>query len=660
MSQSTRAVSARLSLKILASFASAMFAPVPEAHAQETTDLPEIFITADRFGIEQEKLGSASTVITREQLEDSGAVYIQDALRTVPGLAVNRGGSFGSLTQVRVRGAEGNHVVVVVDGIEMNNPVQGEFDFSNLLVDNIERIEVLRGPQSASWGSNALAGVINIVTRKGSKGVRATASAEAGTFDTQQLSGGLYAGTDRARMALSATRLRTDGINISDFGSEQDGDGNLTLSAKGDVDITRFFNIEGVFRHNKHDLDSDKQDFDFPATATQGLVLDADDVTKREESFGRVQGTLNLFGERWEQKVFYTGADTQSDTYQNGTRSSGNLGRRSHYGYQSVMRFDTPAFANAQHTLIGLVESETERFRNTAPTANAAQAQWFERELVGKVGEYRLGLWDSLFFTGAYRHDENDTFENAETYRATAAYLLRRTGTRLHGSIGKGVTNPTFTEQFGFNPNTFDGNPNLVPEVSRGWDAGIEQKFFDDRLTVDVTYFKADLENEIVGTFDNMTFRSSVDNLTEDSKREGVEVSLVAKPTRSLDIVGSYTYTDSVQVRNGVEQREVRRPEHMASLDVNYRFRNNRAQVGLGVVYNGDMDDLEFISATPETVVTLDNYTLVRLSGSYRINENVQWYGRVENVFDERYEEVFGFNTPGLGAYTGIRVKLGE
>jgi vitamin B12 transporter len=627
--------------------------------AQETLELDELVVSAGRFAIEAEKLGSATTIITQEQIENSGSIYTSDLLRSLPGVAVNRTGGSGGLTQVRLRGAEGNHVVVVIDGIEVNNSVQGEFDFSNLLAEDIERIEILRGPQSASWGSNALAGVINITTKKASKGFSASAKAQYGSFNSKLFSGRVAAGNDWARLAMTLTNQNTDGFNISDFGTEEDGDNNTTFAAKGDVDLAKNFNISGVLRYMRHHLDTDNQDFAFPATASQGLVIDTNNETRRKELYAKGEATLNLFDDRWIHKAFITGVDTKSRSYSDDVLSSGNNGERLNYGYSSQLTFETPNFANARHTIIGLVERETEKFRNTVPST-LAQDQEFKRTINGYVAEYRLDLFDSLFLTGAYRLDDNDKFDDAETYRLTAAYLIKDTGTRLHFSYGKGITNPTFFEQFGFSPDRFDGNPNLSPEESIGWDFGVEQSLFNKRLILDVTYFESNLENEIVSTFDNTTFRSSVDNLDEKSERKGVEVSFTAKPTDQFDITGAYTYTDSFEIRNGQKLEEVRRPEHTASLDVTYRFLQDRARLSAGVVYNGKSEDLEFISSTPETRVTLDDYTLLRLSGSYDVNDRVRWYGRLENLFDENYEEVFGFNTPGFAAYTGIKINLGE
>ncbi|MEM1198959.1 MAG: TonB-dependent receptor, partial [Pseudomonadota bacterium] len=214
--------------------------------------------------------------------------------------------------------------------------------------------------------------------------------------------------------------------------------------------------------------------------------------------------------------------------------------------------------------------------------------------------------------------------------------------------------------QFGFVPDRFDGNPNLVPETSTSWDVGIEQALFDGALVVDVTYFNANLENEIFGTFDFVTFRSSVANEDDESTREGIEVSLTAKPTPDVTIKGSYTYLRAREVRNNVSVVEVRRPKHSASLDVFAKFYDGRLRTNLGIVYNGKMEDLEFVAATPQTRVTLGDYVLGRLSAEYDITDGITWFGRMENLFNSNYQEVLFFETPGFAAYTGFRIDLGQ
>ncbi len=617
--------------------------------------LPEVLVTASLDGIDSKKVGSAFTVITGEQLKNSGTTYVSDALRSVPGVSVSRTGGSGSFTQVRLRGAEANQVLVLIDGIEVSNPVQGEYDFAGLLVQNIDRIEVLRGPQSALWGSNATAGVINIITKKATQGLRTTGFLEGGSFSTLRANTGISYGAKRVRGALNLGFFRTNGTNNSFLGSERDGDRNFTASFNGDVDLTENLNIEGILRYTDKNGELDPQDFAFPATPTQGLVIDGDAESKSKEFFGRLSARLSLFDDRWVQKFSGAMADVNRDSLTNGAKTSGTDGKRSTFSYLSTVKFETPNFLNARHTFSGLVERKYETFRNTSPTANPAQTALKKRTLYGFAGEYRVDLFDNLFLSAAARYNKNDAFKDASTFRVTAAYLIDRTNTRLHTSLGSGITNPTFFEQFGFNPLTFDGNPNLKPERSLGWDAGIEQTFFDDRLTIDVTYFQSRLKNEILGTFDFATFRSSVANLSGKSKRQGIEVTATARPLENVDLRASYTYTNSKDA-NGVT--EVRRPKHIASFDATARFLEDRLTFNLGVAYNGKNEDLEFIAATPATRVILDDFVLVNLSASYQITDNVQWVGRVENALNTQYQEVFSFNTPGVAAYSGFRVNF--
>lgn len=626
-----------------------------QGFAQGTTILPEVLVTGSRFGVDAQKVGNAHTVITGKELANAGHIYAADALRKIPGIALNRSGNSGGLTQVRLRGAEGNHVLVLIDGIEVSNPVQGEYNFTGLLVENIERIEVLRGPQSALWGSNATAGVINIITKKAQQGISIISTIEAGSFATVKASTGLFIGDDRVRIALNAGALNTKGTNVSSFGSERDGDRNLTLSFKGDVDITKMLNLDGVLRYVARRNELDPQDFIYPATPTNGLVVDGDRASKSGELFGKTTATFRFLEGNWVHKISAALTDTKLDSFADGPKTSGTEGRREVFSSLNLLKFETPAIAGAHHTFTSLIERKYESFRNTAPTATPDQAKRQHRTLYGFAGEYRVDLWDQLFLSGALRYDKNDKFKNTHTFRTTAAYLLSSSDTRFHGSIGTGVTNPSFFEQFGFSPSRFDGNPGLKPEKSLGWDIGVEQNFFNKKLSIDVTYFQADLKDEIISTFDSVTFRSSVANLSGKSQRRGVEVSLKAQPVSNLDLGINYTYTHSTDATGA---KEVRRPMHIASFDATLRFLQDRAKLNLSIAYNGKNEDLEFVASTPRTRVTLDDYALVNLAGTYQISDNVQWYGRVENLLDQQYQEIFSFNSPGITAYSGFKFNL--
>lgn len=628
----------------------------PAAGAQVQV-LPEVVVSASRIPVPAEQVGSAYTVIPSEALRRQQTTLLSEALRDVPGLAVNRAGVAGNTTQVRIRGAEANQTLVLIDGIEVADPTVSEFNFASLLAEDVERVEIIRGPQSALYGADAIGGVINIITRRGSKdGTVVGGMAEAGSFGTRQVNGSVRSGTERWNGALSATWLETNGTNIARFGDEDDGATNLTLFGNGGVQALDNLEIRLSGRYVATENEFDPQDFAFPATPTNGLVIDGDEVQETDQLFGRIEATLTLLDGSLEQTLGAAGSDVTKEFESDGVRTSTNEGTRTSLDYQSTLRFDTAEIADAAHTLVFLVEREDESFENRGAGPDAPENQEQDRHLWGLVGEYRLDLFERLFLSGALRHDFNSDFEDATTWRATAAYVVPWTETRLHGSYGTGVTNPTFFEQFGFFPDSFTGNPDLRPEESEGFDIGIEQPFWDGRVVVDVTYFQADLDDEIVTVFDPATGFLSVDNQAGRSERQGIEVSLEADLTDGLSLDVAYTYLDAEDPDGLIE---IRRPRHSASLGLDQRFLDDRANLGVSVRYTGAQEDSEFVATTPDSRVELDPYTLVNLYGGYQITEQVEAFGRIENLLDQDYEEVFSFTSPGIGAYAGVRVRFG-
>lgn len=630
---------------------------ISPVEAQEPPiSLPDLVVSASRVAVPAEQVGSAVTVITAQDLEERQTVLVSDILRDVPGLSVNRMGGVGAVTQVRIRGAESNQTVVIIDGVEAGDPVSGEFDFSTLLASDIERIEVLRGPQSALWGADAIGGVINIVTRKGAKGWQAHLSGEGGSFGTAQGNARISGGTDKMDGAFSIAGLTTDGINFAREGSEKDGAANVNLNGNVRYRPTDLLELSLTGRYVNARTDTDPQDFAYPPTPTEGLVIDGDEEARTSQFSGRAQASLALLDGAWVNTLGANLTNSDSRYYTDGARTNSNEGQRAKIDYQSSYQFDTPGFADGAHELILLGEYGRETFENKGASPDAFENQKRHREQTGLVGEYRLGLWDQLFLSAALRQDWNTGFDDATTYRLTGAYVLPRVESRLHASFGTGVTNPTFYEQFGYYPGSFVGNPDLKPEKSKGFDIGIEQPFWDRRVVADITYFHTDLEDEIVAEYDPVTFLSTTVNQDGRSKRQGVELSLSAEPWEGFTARASYTYTDAKDPDGG---QEIRRPRNVASLSASQRLLENKALLGFSVQYNGKQVDSEFVSSTPGTRADLDAYTLVNLFGSYALTEQMELYGRVENLFDEDYEEVFSYNTPGIAFYAGMRVRFG-
>ncbi|WP_158264423.1 TonB-dependent receptor [Nitratireductor sp. StC3] len=614
----------------------------------EITKLDRLLISEGRTPVEAEKSGRAHTVIPGETLQQNRVRYVADALRMVPGVAVSRTGAYGGLTQLRMRGAEGNHVLVMIDGIEMNETSSGEFDFGSLLVDDIERIEVLRGPQSAFWGSNATAGVINIITKRGERnGFSTSIRSEAGTDGTWLGGLSMRGGGENYDVALSGLLRNTGGFNVSDYGTERDGDRNATMNGRFTVDLTPALSVDGTLRYVDRKSDLDAQDYGW-GSPTYGQVLDTDDQVASRELFGSLGATHVAFDGALTQRLRFTGSDTFRENFAGGALTSSNSGARYNGLYQATWEFDTPSLLEARHRLTGGYEWERETFLPSHLTNKLA------RNTNSFVGEYRGEFLDQVSLNAALRRDDNDAFSDVTTYSLSAAWRIPGTDTRLHASLGTGVTNPTFFEQFGYLPTQFVGNPGLLPEESFGWDVGVEQGFFGGMLVVDLTYFNQDLTNEIATSYAGPL--PTPVNLGGRSERQGVEVAATVDLFNGFTATATYTYTDATEqtVAGGPRLVEVRRPKHSGSLNTAYNFYDNRARVFGEVVFNGEMLDLDF-STFPSSRVRLKPYTVVNVGGSFRFNETVEGFARIENLFDEEYEDVLGYNTQGLVAFFGLK-----
>lgn len=615
---------------------------------QETVQLKEIIVTAGRTPIEEGKTGRAVTVITGKQLEQNQVRYVADALRMVPGFAVSRSGSKGGMTNIRVRGAESNHLLVMVDGVEMNAASGDAFDFGALQAADIDRIEILRGPQSAFWGSNALAGVVNIITKGGKRdGFKISGTTEGGSQNSWLGGVLLQGGAENYDMALGASYRRTKGFNISNIGDEKDGDENLTLNGKVNVDLSDTAKLDATLRYVKNRTDLDNMTSQNPLDS---IGLEG----KTNELLGSIGLTWTALDDALTQKLRFTGSDRKYE-YSAPDYPAENKGSRYKVSYQATYAFDTPSFADAHHKITGGIEWQQERFRQVAtendlsnPWMDPTQFEHHKRSMYSFIGEYNGEFADQFYVNLGLRHDVNKDFDDATTFSLSGAWAIPDTNARLHSSVGTGVTNPTFFEQFGYTPSTFVGNPNLKPEKSLGWDIGLEYSFFDGFLVTDVTYFIQNLTDEIKGSSQTVT------NLDGKSKRHGVELAATLNLFHGFTAGGTYTYTSS---RTPTGEQATRRPRHSGSLNVAYTFYEDRARLFGEAVFNGNMKDSDF-SFWPSKTVDLKSYTVVNIGGSYKFTDKLEGFARIENLFDKKYQEVYGYNTPGLGAFAGLKASF--
>ncbi|MCB1476982.1 MAG: TonB-dependent receptor [Rhodobiaceae bacterium] len=627
--------------------------------------LPELIVSADQVPVPSKAAGSAVTVIGSEEIENSKAVTLVDILRGQPGVSLNQAGTRGSLTEIRMRGSEANHVLVYVDGIEVNRPGEGGFDFSGLLAADVERVEILRGPQSGIYGSNAMGGVISIVTKsgRGLEGYEGNVRAEGGTRGSAAGGFTFRAGKGPAWGSLSVSGLTTDGDNIARSGNEKDGTQDFSVIAKGGFEVSPALEVDGVLRYVNRSVESDPQDFDCLAfdaffncltpSPTYGLVIDGADFSQMQDLSGRATARLTTMDGAWIHEL--TGSFNAIDTrFQPGVGADSRAEeRRQAVLYKSIYNFQTGGGA-IEHTITGLLEFQRETFRQTQATATPSQRTLKVRDTGSAATEY-LVRFGNASLTGALRHDANDGFADATTWRATGAYDMPQVAARFHASIGTAVTNPTFYELFGFFPNQFVGNPALKPESSKGFDIGVEKTFLDGDFVVDVTYFQQDLEDEIITVFGFPA--STAANVAGKSQRKGVEVSAKWQPLAWLDLTAAYTYLESTQTGF---VREVRRPRHSGRVDATARFADDRARVTVGAKWSAGMIDTEFLPNFPYSrIAALKDFVTVDAAVSYLVRPDVEVYARVENLFDAKYEEVFSYEAPGVTAYAGVVWRFG-
>ncbi|WP_430420883.1 TonB-dependent receptor plug domain-containing protein [Phenylobacterium sp.] len=635
-----------------------------------------VIVTGTRSpeGVDAAKVGASVTVITPEQMQDRQVRLVSDVLRDVPGFAWDHYDPIGGLTAVRVRGAEGNHVLTLIDGIEAADPFQGEYDFGQLLSDDVARIEILRGAQSALYGSDAIAGVINYITPTAAEQPGGRIRVEAGshrTFGGAARYGVVLGPLD---LVLNADVQTTDGYVMQTLpnGRRKVGSELENFSAKAAYDVTDALRLRGVVRYTNTHAETNSSSFGRGQIDSFGSYSDATSL------FWFAGADLKLLDGAWTHSLSIQGLDAERNGYSANRRSSGNDGVRTKASYATTYSLTTGELV---HSLTGAVDWEKETYQNTSPPSAGADTTRRSIENTGLVAQYDLEIGEHVTIGGAIRHDANDFFADATTWKVHGLYAVNEM-IYLRAAAGTGIKNPSQTELFGFNatgPFPFRGNPNLKPEKSRSWEAGVDLLFLDGRVSLGATYFDARLDDEIFTYIGGAipaacpappSGTSTSCNREFKSKQHGVELFGRFEIVESLTLSGSYT--DLSAKENGLE--EIRRAPHIGSANLTWKPLDGRATLNLNVRYNGRQLDQNFSGiATPFPAslpnvkpatganagkVVLPSFTLVNIAASYDIDDHVEVYARVENLLSEDYYEVFAFPTDGRAAYVGARVKF--
>ena len=632
----------------------ALLAAPGMALAQQPSDGPldELVVTASRTGagIRVDRIGSSVSVVDAVDLQNRQVRIVSDLLRDIPSVSVSRSGTVGGLTQVRIRGSEGNHALVLIDGIDASDPAAGEFDFATLFAEEGARMEVLRGQQSALYGSDAIGGVIQYITASGRELSGLSGRFEGGSAKTAQGGvryGGVYGPLD---FAVSGSYYTTDGVPNARIGIRDLDAKNNTVSAKATFAPVDNFRVIAVARYVETFADTNNSNYSTASSdPTYGLPVDSPNYYYNRQRMGLVRAEGELLDGRWSHAFSAQTNRTQRRSFTDIARpSSFSNGKRDKYSYDTTLRIVT---GDVTHALTGAVDRELETYRNLPLTATVTAQNAIQHiNTTGVVGQYDFDWKGRLALGAAVRHDDNTRFKSVTTYRLQGSYRFEG-GTRLRAAAGSGIKNPTFTELFGFNPATFIGNANLKPEKSKGWEGGVEQTLLDGQVKLGATYFDSRLTDEIYTLF-TPTFVSTPANRLTKSKQRGIELTAEARIGKQWRLDASYSHLNAKE--NGV--KEIRRPDNMASVNLAWRDLSDRFGANVTVRYNGSMTD-NYFGATTQ-LKTLKAFTLVNLDADFKITKNIQLYGRVENALDENYEEVFGYRTQGRAAYVGIRATL--
>jgi vitamin B12 transporter len=629
---------------------------VSTAHADEAPlELNDLLVSAALEPVSAADVASSVTVITREQIEQRQVKYLTELLRDVPGFAVSQSGGPGTLTQVRVRGAEANQLLVLIDGIRANDPASGdEFQFQFATTANIERIEIIRGPQSAIWGTDALAGVINIIRRKDVVEDSFAASAEYGSFKSLDLALDGSISRENLRLSGGLSYMNTDGTNISRQGNEDDAADNTTANLAIEVDAGDTWTLLLSSLHV--DATSDFDDFDNFIT---GLPTDADRESRARRDYVKGEARWQPVDSAWSGSLAAGWVDTDNRNFAGGmwdsTTAANSLELRAR---ASVLLGDREA---GNHRLSFALDQDDIDFSQrgiASPWGDPNQNQSYR--VTGYAAEYVGKPTESFSWTVNGRQDDYSDFEDVFTWQLAASQGIGDS-LRLRASTGTGSKAPTFIERFGFYPDFFIGNPDLKPETSRGWELGAEVTLLSQSLVLGAAWFDQRLEDEIDGfVFNPASGSFTASNKSGDSKRQGLELTMAGQLADSFNLNASYTYLDATEITpSGERVREARRPRHMASLNANYQFADQRGNLNLNINYNGEQLDNFFPPPffAPEQV-TLDGFTVVDLAASWKLTDSLEITGRVSNLFDEDYEEILGFARPGRAVYAGLRGRF--
>jgi vitamin B12 transporter len=586
------------------------------------TDIETVIVTATRVGQTAAETGSSISIISAQDIEALGSVYVLDALAHAPGVTINQNGPFGGSASVRIRGASGEQTMVLIDGVPVNDPASpgGGFNFARLDTANIERIEVLKGPQSTLWGTDAIGGVVSVTTKSPGDGFGGNVFAEYGSFNSRRGGAAVASAGAAGDVRLALVSVSSDGISKADEdngNSEADGYDSLTLSAKGGL------NLPGNARLSVDVLRTDAEsEFDSYVYTAEGSTGDGDEVSETEETAANLSLSVPLLDGRLDNLFLLGYSDIRRENFSAGVPSFNADGERLVYRYQGTLR------ANERNRIAFGAERE-ETTANDDDTA-----------IDGLFALYEVKPLEDLTVTAGVRRDDHDRFGTETTARLAGAWVISDS-VSLRASWGEGFKAPTIFQSTYFCCGATAPNGDLEAETSEAFDAGIDWRSRAGRVQVGAGVFRQDTENLIDFDFGAGGYL----NIAE-VQSTGLELNATLAVSDALRLALDYAYIDA---EDGNGNDLARLPAHSGDLTLSYESAGPLS-AALLLRYNG--------SETNADGSTLDEWLRVDLTGRYALSDSVELYGRIENLFDENYQQVLGYGTPGLSGSLGARLRF--
>ncbi len=620
------------------------------AQTEPAGTLPTTVVTADRFPTDPDKVTSSYTIVPQEEMQRRQLRTAGEVLKTVPGISVQQSGGPGTQTSIFVRGSNSNHVLVLIDGVTANDPstANGAPDFAHFLTENLEKIEIVRGPMSTMYGSQAIGGVINMVTKAGKGPMNGQAFTELGT--RLWSNSGAYVRGSEGRFNYNLTFAGTFTPNDTPVPARFTPNGgfvdidpyrNLTFAARLGFEINENTQFNWFGRYIDTKLNYDQVGQEDP---------NADGYTSQFYTRGEIEG--NYFNGRWKPVigVNYSTISRHDLDYASPqvpfpfTVDSWFNGRRLQGDFKNLV-----TLTDQVEVIAGLDYDRQWAYSNTlssvAPGTLAALA-WGTMSQTGLYGQLRLNPFEGFNLNAGGRVDFNDIYGSVGTWRAGASYLWAPTDTKVKASYGTAFKAPSLFELFGTGA-FCGGNRNIQPEYSRGYEVGVEQGIFDRKVKAGITYFFNTYSN-LIQCPPPFTTLQNVAN----AQSEGFESFVQISPLKWFDLYFDYTFTIARNV--DANQPLVRRPQDIFNIRAEVRPWEN-TMFGVGVLQVSNRTDF---NATTGAIMNPSPYTLLRFTAQYDVIPAVQLFARAENVLNRVYEEPEGFQAPYFQAFFGVKARF--